>query len=98
MDNYYSEEGYNEMSGMGAADTTTNTGSSLPSWLQNAISAGTQIAQSAAQVQAAKQIAKTGQVPTAQVNVGVAPDAKKALMIGGGVALGLLALYVVMKK
>lgn len=72
--------------------------STLPSWLQDIIGAGSQIATTAAQVSAAKQIAKTGQVPTAQVNVGVAPDTKKALYIGGGIALGLIGLMIVMKK
>lgn len=99
MDNFYSEEGYNEMSGLAATDPTATTSTStLPTWLQDVLSAGSQLATTAAQVTAAKQIAKTGQVPTAQVNVGVAPDTKKALIIGGTIALGLLGVWMFSRR
>lgn len=68
-----------------------------PTWWENLISAGTQIAQGAAQVKAAKEIAKTGQVPTAQLNVGMAPETQKMLMIGG-IALGGVLLLSMLKK
>lgn len=66
-------------------------------WWQQLIGAGTQVATAAAQVKAAKEIAKTGQVPTAQLNVGMAPETQKMLMIGG-IALGGVLLLSMMKK
>lgn len=94
---YYDGNG-NSLGGLGDTAPATAPADATPSWLQQITSGLTSIGQSVATIQASKQIAKTGQVPTAQVNVGVAPDVQKKLMIGGGIAAGLLVLYLVMKK
>ena len=105
MSVYHYESGYDtfwdgdgrELRGLGDATTTTPAQGST-SWWQDLISAGGQIATQVAQVKAAQQIAKTGQVPTAQLNVGVAPDTQKLVMIGGAVALGALLLFMIGKR
>lgn len=68
------------------------------SWWQNLIDAGTQIATGAAQVKAAKEIAKTGQVPQAQLNVGLETNTARMVMIGGAVGLGALLLFMMTNR
>jgi len=100
---YYDGDG-NLLAGLGqtvsppvSSPTPAPAPSSLPAWLQNLLGAGSQIATTAAQVEAAKQIAKIVKVPTAQVNVGVSPEVKP-LLIGGAIGLGVLSLFLIMSK
>ena len=98
FDSHWNGDGQ-ELSGLGAdVATAAPDSSSTPDWLKQISSGLTSIGQSYATIQASKQIAKTGQVPTAQVNVGVSPDAKKMLMIGGGIAAAMLGLYLLTSK
>jgi len=84
------------LEGLGA-DTTDATAAPAATWWQNLISAGGQIATQVAQVKAAQQIAKTGQVPTAQVNVGVASDTQKMLLYGA-LGIGVVLLLTTFMK
>lgn len=99
---YYDGNG-GELSGLGdtvpvaAPSATASPPGATPTWWENLIGAAGQIGTQVANVKAAQQIAKTGQVPTAQVNVGVSGDVQK-LLIYGGVALGGLLLLSMLSR
>ncbi len=77
-------------------------GEDAPNWYDKYIaplvSSAGQIAAAKAQVQAINQQAKTGIVPSANVNVGITPDVQKILLYGGLALAGVLVLNTFMKK
>jgi hypothetical protein len=94
---YHDGDGHETLQGLGQTATET-TSDSTPQWLKDLSSGLSTIGATAGQVYAAKEIARTGQVPTAQVNVGVAPETQKMLLYGGLAAVGLIALFMYSKR
>jgi hypothetical protein len=89
-------EGTWDHDGFDGLGQDTATAQEVP-WYEKGIELLTGITQAASQYQAAKYQAETGQVPTAQVNVGVAPETQK-LAIGVGIGLLVIGALWAMKK
>ncbi len=88
--NYWNGDGVETLGDATAASDTP--------WWQNVITGITQIGTSAAQIEAMRQQAKTGQVPQAQLNVGLETGTRNTMLmvIGGGIAV--LAAVMLLKR
>ncbi|RJP44498.1 hypothetical protein C4587_01805 [Candidatus Parcubacteria bacterium] len=90
--------GHMELNGLGQATTETKEPGWYEKYIQPILSNVGQVATAKAQYDLAKQQAKTGIVPSATLNVGVAPDSQKLLIYGGLALVGVLVLMQMNKR